>query len=106
MKIAYITAGAAGTICGNCLQDNAVAAALKRNGHDVVLLPAYTPLRTDEPDVSDRRVVFGGINLHLQGHYGPCSGLPEYWIALSTIRECSAGFQDSRWIRNQPSSDR
>ena len=69
LKIAYITAGAAGTICGNCLQDNAVAAALKRNGHDVVLLPAYTPLRTDEPDVSDRRVVFGGINLHLQGHY-------------------------------------
>lgn len=69
LKIAYITAGAAGTICGNCLQDNAVAAALKRNGHDVVLLPAYTPLRTDESDVSDRRVVFGGINLHLQGHY-------------------------------------
>ena len=69
LKIAYITAGAAGTICGNCLQDNAVAAALKRNGHDVVLLPAYTPVRTDESDVSDRRVVFGGINLHLQGHY-------------------------------------
>ncbi|MCY4595633.1 MAG: glycosyltransferase family 4 protein [Bryobacterales bacterium] len=69
MKIAYITAGAAGTICGNCLQDNAVAAALKRNGHDVILLPAYTPLRTDEHDESDRQVVFGGINLYLQGHY-------------------------------------
>ena len=69
MTIAYITAGAAGTICGNCLQDNAVATALKRNGHDVVLLPAYTPLLTDEDDVSDRRVVFGGINLHLQGRY-------------------------------------
>ena len=69
MRIAYITAGAAGTICGNCLQDNALAAALKSKGHDVVLLPAYTPLLTDEVDVSDSRVVFSGINLYLQGKY-------------------------------------
>ena len=69
LRIAYITAGAAGTICGNCLQDNAVAAALKRSGHDVVLLPAYTPVLTDEHDVSDGRVVFGGVNLYLQGRY-------------------------------------
>lgn len=38
-------------------------------GHDVVLLPAYTPLLTDEVDVSERRVVFGGINLYLQGRF-------------------------------------
>lgn len=69
MRIVYITAGAAGTICGNCLQDNALAAALKSRGHDVVLLPAYTPLLTDEQDVSDGRIVFGGINLYLQGKY-------------------------------------
>ena len=69
MRIVYITAGAAGTICGNCLQDNALAAALKSTGHDVVLLPAYTPLLTDERDVSDSRVVFSGINLYLQGKY-------------------------------------
>ena len=69
MRIAYIGAGAAGTICANCLKDNALAAALKRQGHDVVLLPAYTPLLTDEEDVSDKRVVFGGINLYLQGKY-------------------------------------
>lgn len=69
MTIAYITAGAAGTICGNCLKDNALAMALKRQGHDVVLLPAYTPLLTDETDVSERRIVFSGINLYLQGKY-------------------------------------
>lgn len=66
MRITYITAGAAGTICGNCLRDNALAAALKKVGHDVVLLPAYTPLLTDEEDVSERRVVFSGVNLYLQ----------------------------------------
>ncbi len=67
--IAYIGAGAAGTICANCLKDNALAAALRRQGHDVVLLPAYTPLLTDERDVSERRVVFSGINLYLQSKY-------------------------------------
>ncbi len=69
MTVAYITAGAAGTICGNCLKDNALAAALMRQGQDVVLLPAYTPLLTDETDVSEARVVFGGINLYLQGKF-------------------------------------
>ena len=69
MTIAYITAGAAGTICGNCLKDNALAMALKGQGHDVVLLPAYTPLLTDENDVSEDRIVFSGINLYLQGKY-------------------------------------
>ena len=69
MRIAYIGAGAAGTICANCLKDNALAAALMRLGHEVVLLPAYTPLLTDEEDVSDRRIVFGGINLYLQSRF-------------------------------------
>ncbi len=69
MTIAYITAGAAGTLCGNCLRDNALAAALQRQGHEVLLLPAYTPLLTDETDVSDERIVFSGINLYLQAKY-------------------------------------
>lgn len=69
MTIAYITAGAAGTLCGNCLGDNALAAALQRQGHDVLLLPAYTPLLTDDTNVSDERVVFSGINLYLQAKY-------------------------------------
>lgn len=69
MRIAYITAGAAGTLCGNCLKDNTLAAALIDAGQDVLLLPAYTPIRTDEADVSDRRVVFSGVNMYLQGRY-------------------------------------
>ena len=39
--------------CGSCLRDNALAArAAWRAGHDVVLLPVYTPTRTDEDNVS------------------------------------------------------
>ena len=69
MKIAYITAGAGGMICGNCLRDNALAAALLELGHDVQLIPTYTPIRTDEEDVSIGRVFYGGINVYLQQKY-------------------------------------
>src|SRR5438874_7776029 len=66
MKIAFITSGAAGMFCGSCMKDNTLAAALHRIGHDAVLVPTYTPIRADEPDVSQGRVFFGGINVYLQ----------------------------------------
>jgi glycosyltransferase involved in cell wall biosynthesis len=66
MKIAYITAGAAGMYCGSCLHDNTLAAALISQGHDAILIPTYTPIRTDEADVSQKRVFLGGINVFLQ----------------------------------------
>jgi glycosyltransferase involved in cell wall biosynthesis len=66
MRIAYITAGAGGMFCGSCLHDNTLAAALIRQGHDALLIPTYTPIHTDEPDVSYKRVFLGGINVYLQ----------------------------------------
>ncbi len=56
--------------CGSCLRDNALAAELKSRGHDVVLVPLYTPTLTDEPNVSEQRVFFGGISVYLQQHAG------------------------------------
>ena len=38
MRIAYITAGAAGMYCGSCLHDNTLAAALLELGEDVVVV--------------------------------------------------------------------
>ena len=66
MKILFVTAGAAGMYCGSCLRDNALAAELKSRGHDVLLVPLYTPTLTDEPNVSEDRVFFGGISVYLQ----------------------------------------
>jgi glycosyltransferase involved in cell wall biosynthesis len=66
MRLAYITAGAAGMYCGSCLHDNTLASALLATGHEVLLVPTYTPIRTDETDVSQKRVFFGGINVYLQ----------------------------------------
>ena len=66
MKIVYLAAGAAGMYCGSCLHDNTLAAALSAAGDDVLLVPTYTPLRTDEPNVSIGRVFLGGVNVYLQ----------------------------------------
>jgi glycosyltransferase involved in cell wall biosynthesis len=68
LKILQITAGAAGMYCGSCTRDNALARELLARGHDVTLLPVYTPTRPDEPNVSRDRVLFGGISVYLQQH--------------------------------------
>jgi glycosyltransferase involved in cell wall biosynthesis len=66
MRIAYITAGAAGMYCGSCMHDNTLVTALLAQGHDALLVPTYTPVRTDETNVSQRRIFFSGINVYLQ----------------------------------------
>ena len=54
--------------CGSCTRDNALARELLARGHDVTLVPVYTPTRPDEPNVSRDRVLFGGISVYLQQH--------------------------------------
>lgn len=54
--------------CGSCYRDNALAAELLSRGHEVTLVPVYTPTRTDEPNLSRDRVLFGGISVYLQQH--------------------------------------
>ncbi len=66
MKIVYLAAGAAGMVCGSCLHDNTLAAALLAAGDEVLLVPTYTPLRTDEENVSLPRLFYGGLNVYLQ----------------------------------------
>jgi glycosyltransferase involved in cell wall biosynthesis len=78
MRIAYLAAGAANMYCGSCLHDNTLAAALLKLGEDVVLAPIYTPIRTDEADVSEPRVFFGGINAYLQQKYRLFRHMPKW----------------------------
>ena len=52
--------------CGSCLRDNSQAKELLRRGHRVTLLPLYTPTSPDETNVSEKRVLFGGISIYLQ----------------------------------------
>jgi glycosyltransferase involved in cell wall biosynthesis len=78
MRILSITAGAAGMYCGSCFRDNALARELMARGHDVTLVPVYTPTRTDEANVSRPDVLFGGINVYLQQHSGIFRKTPRF----------------------------
>lgn len=66
MRVVMLAAGAAGMYCGSCLRENRVAATLRAQGRDVLLMPLYTPLRTDEAPAGDGPVYYGGINVYLQ----------------------------------------
>ncbi len=88
MHIAMITPGGAGMFCGSCMHDNTWARALQTRGVEVSLIPAYTPIRVDEEDVSSKQVFFGGINVYLQHR-------SRIWRALPSPL---TRWLDSRWI--------
>lgn len=67
MTIVQLTPGAGGMYCGNCFRDNALVGELRRQGHDVTMLPLYLPLTLDEDDQSaGAPIFFGGINVYLE----------------------------------------
>ena len=65
--------------CGSCLRDNAMATELMARGHDVLLLPVYTPTFTDEPNVSRDHIVLGGISAYLE-QYVPLFRKTPRWL--------------------------
>jgi glycosyltransferase involved in cell wall biosynthesis len=68
--------------CGSCLRDNALAAEMMARGHDVTLIPLYTPLLTDEANVTEPRVLFGGISIYLQQRSRVFRRLPRFFDRL------------------------
>jgi glycosyltransferase involved in cell wall biosynthesis len=103
MKILSITAGAAGMYCGSCLRDNALAARLLKEGHDVTLVPIYTPTLTDEENVSEHKVFFGGISVYLEQHIPLFRHTPKIFDRLWDS-EAALGFVARRSIAVNPGS--
>ena len=81
--------------CGSCLRDNALATELMARGHDVSLMPVYTPTRTDERNVSDHRVFLGGISVYLQQHVPLFRHTPaildRVWDAPAVLKAVAGG---------------
>lgn len=65
LKIIFLTAGAAGMYCGSCMHDNSLTMALRRAGHECILQPLYTPIRTDVPSLAREQLFYGGIHIYL-----------------------------------------
>jgi glycosyltransferase involved in cell wall biosynthesis len=67
MNLVQITPGAGGMYCGNCFRDNALVEALRRRGHEVLMVPLYLPMTLDEESqAAGVPTFFGGINVYLQ----------------------------------------
>ena len=98
MKIVYLGAGAADMYCGSCLRDNSLATELISRGHQVTLLPVYTPTLTDEPNVSHDRAflrepTLGSRSVKDSSHDGACAQYSE-GIAIGV----SGCHQSRRWL--------
>ena len=77
MRIVHLAAGAANMYCGGCMRDAALARALIARGHDVQIVPLYTPLRLDGDEalpVTD--VHLGAMNAYLQQLHTGFARLP------------------------------
>jgi len=93
MKILYLTGGAGQMYCGSCLRDNALATELISRGHQVTLLPVYTPTLTDEENVSYEKVFFGGISVYLEQYLPVFRNSPTWldrlWDSKSMLQMAS-----------------
>lgn len=101
MRIISLTPGAAGMYCGGCMRDNALTAALRRMGHDALLVPLYTPLTTDEADQSQEKIFFGGINVYLQQKSAMLRKLPK-WVDQKIDSPGFLKFATSFGIKTDP----
>jgi glycosyltransferase involved in cell wall biosynthesis len=87
VNIIQLTPGAGAMYCGGCLRDNALVAALRKLGHDVLMVPLYLPLTLDEQDQSaGTPVFFGGINVYLQQKTALFRGAPGWLHDLFASR--------------------
>jgi len=67
LKIAHIIPGSGGSFyCGNCLRDSKYFDALRKMGHDVVKIPMYLPIFSDEHDLNEVPVFYGAVSIYLK----------------------------------------
>ena len=80
MNIIQIIPGSGGSFyCGNCLRDSKYFDALRKQGHDVIKIPMYLPLFSDERDLSDIPVFYGAVSIYLKQLYPIFNKAPK-WV--------------------------
>ena len=83
MKILQIIPGSGGSFyCGNCLRDSKYVTALRNQGHEVVKIPMYLPLFSDEHDLSGIPVFYGAVSIYLKQLYPIFRKAPSWFDKL------------------------
>ena len=81
MRIVQISPGSGDNFyCENCLRDAALVKAMRRLGHDVLMVPLYLPLQSDKTErLTNAPIFFGGVNVYLQQKFNLFRKTPR-WI--------------------------
>ncbi|MDR1779936.1 MAG: glycosyltransferase family 4 protein [Tannerella sp.] len=82
MKILFIVPGSGDPFyCGNCFRDNLQANALRKAGHEVVVMPLYLPLK-DESFRGDTPLFFPAVSLFVERKYFKSKTMPVWMEKL------------------------
>ena len=101
VRIVQITPGAGGMYCGGCLRDNALAGALRAQGHPTLLVPLYLPMTLDEPSqAAGQPVFYGGVSVYLD------QKLPFFRHAPDWVRRALAHPAILRWASGKAARTR
>ena len=80
MNIIQIIPGSGGSFyCGNCLRDSKYVDALRKQGHQVIKIPMYLPLFSDEHDITDIPIFYGAISTYLKQVYPVFRKAPKWF---------------------------
>lgn len=81
MRIVQISPGSGDNFyCENCLRDAALVKAMRKLGHDVLMVPLYLPLQSDKTEqLTNAPIFFGGVNVYLQQKFNLFRKTPR-WI--------------------------
>lgn len=81
--------------CGNCLRDNALVRELRKEGHQVLMVPLYLPLTLDERDESaGTPIFFGGISVYLEQQLPMLRHAPDWvdgWLSSPRLLKLASG---------------
>ena len=93
MRILHLVPGSGGTFyCQNCVRDRALVRALRRAGHDVIMVPLYLPMFGEEGSVGAKApIFFGGVNMYLREKLPFLRRMPQWMDRLL----------DSPWVLRQ-----
>ena len=94
MKVLFIIPGSGDSFyCGNCFRDNLHASALRKAGHDVVIMPLYLPLQ-QKSFQADTPLFFPATTYYTEQRFFRNRKIPK-WLQRIT---------GSEWVLNMASS--
>lgn len=98
MRIVYITAGSGRMECDACLRDADYARGLMQKGHEVLFVPTYTPLITEDArSMAGGPLFYGGINVYLRRCLPFLAKWPRFltaWLDSSFLLKLAARLGD------------